>query len=71
MEAQSIKILLVEDNMGDARLIREALSESENLEATIEHVMRLAELQKCVSREKYDLIILDAPKSKITQKQAW
>jgi len=59
LEAQSIKILLVEDNMGDARLIREALSESENLEATIEHVMRLAELQKCVSLEKYDLIILD------------
>lgn len=59
METQSIKILLVEDNLGDARLIREALSETEKLDSTIEHVVRMEDLEKCVSREKYDLIILD------------
>ncbi|MBN2534891.1 MAG: SpoIIE family protein phosphatase [Spirochaetales bacterium] len=59
METQSIKILLVEDNLGDARLIREALSETEKLDPTIEHVTRMKDLEKCVSRTKYDLIILD------------
>ena len=59
MEIQEIKILLVEDNLGDARLIREALSETEKIDANIKHVVRLVELEKCVSNEKYDLIILD------------
>lgn len=59
METQSIKILLVEDNLGDARLIREALSETEKLDSTIKHVTLMKDMEKCVSSEKYDLIILD------------
>ena len=59
MEIQPIRILLLEDNPGDARLIREALSESERINAQIDHVSRLSEFEECFPEGNYDVIILD------------
>ncbi len=56
---QVVRILLVEDNPGDARLIKEALSETEKIQTAIEHVTTLGELAKRFSTASYDLIILD------------
>jgi sigma-B regulation protein RsbU (phosphoserine phosphatase) len=56
---QVVRILLVEDNLGDARLIKEALSETEKIKTEIEHVDTLAEMKKRFSGGTFDLIILD------------
>jgi CheY-like chemotaxis protein len=50
---------LVEDNPGDARLIKEALSETEKIRTQIDHVDTLKALQERFSAEHFDLIILD------------
>jgi sigma-B regulation protein RsbU (phosphoserine phosphatase) len=54
-----VRILLVEDNPGDARLVKEALSETEKIKTEIEHVDRIQELERVFSPEKFDIIILD------------
>lgn len=55
-----VKILLVEDNPGDARLIKEALSETEKIRIQIKHVTRLSDVKVCdIDQDKIDLIILD------------
>ncbi|MBN1698481.1 MAG: SpoIIE family protein phosphatase [Spirochaetales bacterium] len=59
MKTHDINIILVEDNPGDARLIKEALSESEKIGATIEHVVRMSELIDRFKERTFDLIILD------------
>jgi serine phosphatase RsbU (regulator of sigma subunit) len=59
LETHSINIILVEDNPGDARLIKEALSESERISATIEHVICLSELKARFKQDEFDIIILD------------
>jgi CheY-like chemotaxis protein len=53
------KILLVEDNPGDARLIREMLKESGSTEFELTHVSTLAEGLDQVSHSKFDVVLLD------------
>jgi CheY-like chemotaxis protein len=53
------KILLVEDNPGDARLIREMLKESGSTEFELTHVATLGEGLDQVSHSKFDVILLD------------
>ena len=56
----NLKILLVEDNPGDVRLIREMLSEgSSQVAFRIENVTTLAEGVEKMTREKYDAVLLD------------
>ena len=55
MEAAA-KILLVEDNPGDARLIREAVS---GIERTLTHVTSLGQAIAHVSEAPVDLVLLD------------
>ncbi|MBN1413352.1 MAG: fused response regulator/phosphatase [Spirochaetales bacterium] len=59
VKEQHINLLLVEDNLGDARLIREAISETELINVTITHVERLSELKKTLATQTFDMIILD------------
>jgi DNA-binding response OmpR family regulator len=64
MNGQSIKILLVEDNAGDARLVRLMLSEgstgsSPTLTFNLTHVEQLNQAQKVLNQETFDLILLD------------
>lgn len=54
-----IKILLVEDNLGDARLIKEMLSESTTVRFELAHVKRLSEARESLAREGFDIIVLD------------
>ena len=59
MSSNEIKILLVEDNPGDARLIREMLAESQEVGFEIDWVTRLSEGLERLSRGGIDLVLLD------------
>ena len=53
------KILLIEDNPGDERLIRELLSETRYLRADITAVPTLREALDLVSARRFEVILLD------------
>ena len=54
-----LKILLVEDNPGDARLIREMLADSGARAYTVEWVSRLADGLESLDKGGIDLVLLD------------
>lgn len=57
--AMDIKILLVEDNLGDARLIREMLLDSSQQHILIDPVTTLQEAVAKINQTTYDTILLD------------
>jgi two-component system cell cycle response regulator len=60
MNSKPIKLFLVEDNPGDARLIREMLAEIPNIRFTLEQVERLEEaLKRLTGGEEVDVVLLD------------
>ena len=59
MTAPGYRLLLVEDNEADARLIREALDEAIVKPGQITHVHRLAEALAAVASEDVDVILFD------------
>lgn len=60
MTKKSIKILLlVEDNPGDARLLREMFSDNSSHNAELIHVETINEAEKQLSRRPFDIILLD------------
>jgi two-component system sensor histidine kinase UhpB len=54
-----MKLLLVEDNPVDARLIREYLKEAPSGSFQLQHAARLEEALECLRRETFDLVLLD------------
>ena len=54
-----IKVLLVEDNPGDARLVKEALSEASGQNFSLIHVGRLSEALVQLEAEEIDIVLLD------------
>ena len=56
---KAIKILLVEDNPGDARTIREMLNDTDNTHYDIFQTTRLDEGIKILIKDHFDLILLD------------
>jgi CheY-like chemotaxis protein len=58
MKQEEIKILLVEDNPGDARLIRELLKESFGIRYDITHLTNIRDLGKYNARN-FDVAVLD------------
>lgn len=54
-----MKILLVEDNPGDTRLIQEMLSEADTVQFEMVHAESLAEALKCLSEDTFDVVLLD------------
>jgi DNA-binding response OmpR family regulator len=54
-----VRILLVEDNEGDARLIRELLSEAGGGDFEITHVSRLTDALVWIEERGFDVIMLD------------
>lgn len=59
-DAESLlRILLVEDQPADARLVREILSEAPDLESRISHVCRLREALERIAEETFDVVLLD------------
>jgi two-component system sensor histidine kinase UhpB len=59
MPDSPIKLLLIEDNPGDARLIREMLAEAETGSFALEWVPRLSEGLERLKKGEIDLVLLD------------
>jgi len=59
MQTEALKVLLVEDNVGDARLIHEYLTEALALDFLMVHVRRLSEALEWLWQEKCDVVLLD------------
>ena len=60
MSEKSIKILLlVEDNPGDARLLREMLNEQGSQHTELTHVQYMSEAEKHLAEHAVDIILLD------------
>lgn len=60
MSGRSVtRLLLVEDNPGDARLLQEMLGESEWLHTTVMHVHSMREAEESLSSGPTDIILLD------------
>lgn len=57
--AGGIRVLLVEDNPGDARLLRESLAEAPATQFEIVHVGRLSEAIKTLVADRFDVVLLD------------
>jgi PAS domain S-box-containing protein len=56
---QPLKVLLVEDNPGDVRIISELLSDYRDQFQLIGPVARLAEAEQAIASEEVDLVLLD------------
>ena len=56
---KNIKILLIEDNSGDAYLIEEHLEEFANFSYEFERVGTLNEALDVLKKQRYDVILLD------------
>lgn len=54
-----VRVLLVEDNPGDARLVKEALGEVRSADFQLTHVEHLHEGLRRLARHKFDVILLD------------
>ena len=59
MKEQPIKVLLVEDNPGDARLVQETLAEVDTPEFELTHVERLSQARQRLAEEQFDVVLLD------------
>lgn len=59
MTVKPIKVLLIEDNPGDVRLLREILSESKNISFEIEHADRLSSGLEHLAQGGIDILLLD------------
>ena len=59
MSHSPIRILLVEDNPGDARLIREMLSDVKGTAFDLEEAVRLSEARDRLDQGDIDLVLLD------------
>ena len=58
-QSEVLRILLIEDNPGDARLIKEMLSEVKSTTFHLECVDRLSSGLELLSKEKIDVVLLD------------
>lgn len=54
-----MKILLIEDNPGDVRLVEFMLADSKLGNFTIENAKSVAEATECISKKEFDVILLD------------
>jgi signal transduction histidine kinase len=55
----SVKILLIEDNLAEARLLQEFLKQAQSKEFSLVHVQRLRDAFAELSQQIYDVILLD------------
>ena len=59
MELESVKILLVEDNVADADLIAEILAQTQNIDFELVSQSRLRRALDLIVQEQFDVILLD------------
>jgi signal transduction histidine kinase len=58
-EKKTLQVLLVEDNAGDARLLREMFSKETAGKFTLTHLTRMSEAEKHLARGGVDIVLLD------------
>jgi CheY-like chemotaxis protein len=58
-DGTSVRVLLIEDNPADARLVREYLNEAQSAEFHVTKVKRMSEALERLGDVKFDVIILD------------
>jgi predicted heme/steroid binding protein/CheY-like chemotaxis protein/uncharacterized membrane protein len=56
---EAVKVLMIEDNPGDARLIQDMLTDAKNIEFTIDWKQTLTGGLKSLEENKYDTVLLD------------
>lgn len=59
MSGSSVNILLIEDNLAEARLLQEFLKEARHRQFNLVHAIRLQEGLQRIDRECFDIILLD------------
>ena len=59
MAFDRISVLLVEDNPGDARLLREVVREAEGAHIQLTHVDTLGKALQRLDAEQFDVVMLD------------
>src|SRR5712671_628737 len=59
MKAGPIRVLLIEDNPGDARLVREALADARGVHFDVTHTATLADGIAELRRPNTDVVLLD------------
>ena len=59
MKERPIRVLLVEDNPGDARLVQETLAEVDTPAFELTHVERLSQARQRLAEEQFDVVLLD------------
>src|SRR4030067_1306893 len=59
LEQQPIRVLLIEDNAGDIRLVSEILAEAKAETYQLEHVDEIAKGLIRLKEEDFDIILLD------------
>ena len=59
MECETVKILLIEDNLAEVRLIKEAIADAAEAEFNLEHVSELAPGLKRLSEGGISVVLLD------------
>ena len=59
MSSAPISVLLVEDNPGDARLLRELLQETGSSQFELVHAERFSEAMTRLSERRFDVVLLD------------
>jgi diguanylate cyclase (GGDEF)-like protein/PAS domain S-box-containing protein len=59
MSKNSIRILLVEDNAGDARLLQEMFKTQRSQTIELTHVQRMSDAEKRLAENVFDIILLD------------
>ena len=59
MPPETYRILLVEDNPGDARLVREYLKDEAVFRADLAHAERLSDAQRMLGTDRFDIVLLD------------
>ena len=56
---RAIKVLLVEDNPGDARLLKETLADAESEQFQLTHVFTLSSGLERLAEAGFDVVLLD------------
>ncbi|HXP08762.1 MAG TPA: hybrid sensor histidine kinase/response regulator, partial [Acidobacteriaceae bacterium] len=56
---KALRVLLVEDNAGDARLLREMFSKEETGSFSLTHLTRMSEAEKYLAKGGVDIVLLD------------
>jgi diguanylate cyclase (GGDEF)-like protein len=59
MDEMHIRVLLVEDNAGDADLLQEVLAEAHTAAFDVVRVEQLAQALSCLHQEHFDVVLLD------------